>query len=60
MDHSDDHSDFDPDEDLCMQQELMLLKIKAFHDSSITEEEFQRQEKEIKYRYFNNSRFGSE
>ena len=40
MDHSDDQLDFAPDDDLDMQQEIMLLKMKAFHNSSMTEEEY--------------------
>ena len=51
MDHSDDQSDFAPDDDLLMQQEIMLLKMKAFHNSSITEEEFEILEKEIRGKY---------
>ena len=51
MDHSDDQSDFAPDDDLLMQQEIMLLKIKAFNDSSITDEEFKREEKAIRKKY---------
>jgi hypothetical protein len=33
MDHSDDQSDFAPDRDLTLQQDLMLLKIMAFDNS---------------------------
>jgi hypothetical protein len=51
MDRSDDQSDFSPDDDLLMQQEIMLLKIKAYENSCITEEEFQREEKEIRAKY---------
>ena len=51
MDHSDDQSDFSPDDDLLIQQEIMLLKMKAFHNSSMTEEEYERQEKEIRENY---------
>ena len=51
MDHSDDQSDFAPDDDLLMQQEIMLLKIKAYNDSSITDEEFQREEEAIRKKY---------
>ena len=47
MDHSDDQLDFAPDNDLSMQQEIMLLKMKAFHNSSMTEEEYDMLEKEI-------------
>jgi hypothetical protein len=47
MDHSDDQLDFAPDDDLSMQQEIMLLKMKAFHNSSMTEEEYDMLEKEI-------------
>ena len=51
MDHSDDQSDFSPDDDLLMQQEIMLLKMKAFHNSSMTEEEYEFLEKEIRKKY---------
>jgi len=51
MDHSDDQSDFAPDDDLLMQQEIMLLKMKAFHNSSMTEEEYEHLEKEIREKY---------
>ncbi len=51
MDHSDDQSDFAPDDDLLMQQEIMLLKIKAYENSSMSEEEFQREEKKIRQKY---------
>ena len=51
MDHSDDQSDFAPDDDLLMQQEIMLLKIKAYSDSSITDDEFQKDEKAIRKKY---------
>ena len=44
MVHSDDQSDFAPDDDLLLQQEIMLLKIKAYN-SSMTDEEFQLEEK---------------
>jgi hypothetical protein len=57
MDHSDDQLDFAPDDDLSMQQEIMLLKMMAFHNSSMTEEEYDMLEKEIreKYSYKNRS-----
>ncbi|MBK7808496.1 MAG: hypothetical protein IPJ51_19730 [Saprospiraceae bacterium] len=51
MDHSDDQSDFAPDDDLLMQQEIMLLKLKAFHNSSITDAEYEILEKEIREKY---------
>ena len=51
MDHSDNQSDFSPDVDLLMQQEIMLLKIKAFNNSRITEEEYEILEKEIREKY---------
>ncbi|MBP6235783.1 MAG: hypothetical protein KA536_06565 [Saprospiraceae bacterium] len=51
MDHSDDQSDFNPDVDLLMQQEIMLLKIKAYENSSMTDEEFQVEEKAIRHKY---------
>ncbi len=57
MDHSDNQLDFAPDDDLSMQQEIMLLKMKAFHNSSMTEKEYDMLEKEIreKYSYKNSS-----
>jgi hypothetical protein len=51
LDHSDDQSDFAPDDDLLMQQEIMLLKMKAFHNSNITEEEYEIMEKEIREKF---------
>ena len=51
MDHSDDQSDFAPDDDLLLQQEIMLLKIKAYETSSMTDEEFQIAEKAIRHKY---------
>ena len=51
MDHSDDQLDFAPDDDLSMQQEIMLLKMKAFHNSSMTEEEYDMLEMEIREKY---------
>ena len=52
MDHSDDQSDFSPDDDLLMQQEILLLKIKAYENSTtMTDEDFQREEKEIRKKY---------
>ena len=56
MDHSDDQSDFAPDDDLSMQQEIMLLKLKVFHDSGISEEEYEILEKEIRKKYSHKSR----
>jgi len=50
MDHSDDQSDFAPDDGLLLQQEIMLLKIKAYN-SSMTDEEFQLEEKAIRKKY---------
>ncbi|MBK6785141.1 MAG: hypothetical protein IPG79_16340 [Saprospiraceae bacterium] len=50
MVHSDDQSDFAPDDDLLLQQEIMLLKIKAYN-SSMTDEEFQLEEKAIRKKY---------
>ena len=58
MDHSDDQSDFAPDDDLLMQQEIMLLKMKAFHNSSMTEEEYEILEKEIREKYSHRHRSG--
>ncbi|MBK7635906.1 MAG: hypothetical protein IPJ13_17700 [Saprospiraceae bacterium] len=55
MDHSDDQSDFAPDDDLLMQQEIMLLKIKAYANSTtMTDEDFQREEKEIRKKKYAN------
>ena len=52
MDHSDDQSDLLPDDDLLMQQEIMLLRIKAYENSTtFTEEQFQQEEKEIRKKY---------
>ena len=51
MDHSDDQSDFSPDDDLSMQQEIMLLKMKAFQNCSMTEEEYEILEMEIRAKY---------
>ena len=51
MDHCDDQSDFAPDDDLLMQQEIMLLKIRAYENSSMTDDEFQREEKAIRHKY---------
>ncbi len=52
MDHSDDQSDFAPDDNLLMQQEIMLLKIKAYENSTtMTDEDFKREEKEIRKKY---------
>ena len=56
MDHSDDQSDLFPEDDLLMQQEIMLLKMKAFHNSSMTEEEYEMLEKEIREKYSNRYR----
>ena len=50
MDHSDDQSDFSPDDDLLMQQEIMLLKIKDYNNS-ITDEEYELEEKVIRKKY---------
>jgi hypothetical protein len=52
MDHSDDQSDFAPDDDLLMRQEIMLLKIKAYENSTtMTDEDSQREEKAISKKY---------
>ena len=51
MDHCEDQSDFAPDDDLSMHQEIMLLKMKAFHNSSMTEIEYEMLEKEIREKY---------
>jgi len=52
MDHSDDQSDFEPDDDLLMRQEIMLLKIKAYENSTtMTDDDFKREEQEIRKKY---------
>ncbi|MBK8516056.1 MAG: hypothetical protein IPL55_07125 [Saprospiraceae bacterium] len=51
MDHSDDQSDFAPDDDLLMHQEIMLLKMKAFHNSSMAQAEYEILEKEIRAKF---------
>ena len=51
MDHSDDQSDFAPDDDLLLQQEIMLLKIRAYENSSMTDEDFKREELAIRKKY---------
>ena len=52
MDHSDDQSDFAPDDDLLMQKEIMLLKIKAYENSTtMTDDDFKREEKAIRKKY---------
>ncbi len=51
MEHSDDQEDFAPDDDITLQQELMLLKAMAYNNSSMTDTEYERLEKEIKNKY---------
>ncbi|HMR89256.1 MAG TPA: hypothetical protein PKD51_13940 [Saprospiraceae bacterium] len=51
MDHSDDQEDFAPDDDITLQQELMLLKAMAYNNSSMTDAEYERLEKEIRAKY---------
>ncbi len=52
MDRCDDQSDFAPDDDLLMQQEIMLLKIRAYENSTtMTDEDFQKEEKAIREKY---------
>ena len=51
MDHSDDQSDFAPNDDLLQEQEIMLLKIKAYENSSMSAEEYEILEKEIRKKY---------
>ncbi len=52
MDHSDDQSDFAPDDDLLLQQEIMLLKIKAYENrTTMTDEDFQQEEEAIRKKY---------
>jgi len=57
MDHSDDQEDFAPDDDITLQQELMLLKAMAYNNSTMTDAEYERLEKEIRDRY-DNRRWG--
>jgi hypothetical protein len=56
MDHCDDQEDFAPDDDITLQQELMLLKAMAYNNSSITDAEYDRMEKEIRDKYANRMR----
>jgi len=56
MDHCDDRSDFDPDDDLTLHQEIMLLKLRAFHNSSMTDVEYELLEKEIREKYSHRNR----
>ena len=56
MDHSDDQSDFEPDDDLNLHQEIMLLKLRAFHNSSMTDVEYELLEKEIREKYSHRNR----
>ncbi|HLO55466.1 MAG TPA: hypothetical protein VK169_14325 [Saprospiraceae bacterium] len=51
MDHSDDQEDFAPDDDITLQQELLLLKVMAYNNSSMAETEYERLEKEIRAKY---------
>lgn len=51
MDHSDDQEDFVPDDDITLQQELLLLKAMAYNNSSMTDAEYDRMEKEIRAKY---------
>ena len=51
MDYSDDQEDFAPDDDITLQQELMLLKAMAYNNSSMTDAEYERLEKEIRVKY---------
>ena len=56
MDHSDDQEDFAPDDDITLQQELLLLKAMAYNNSSMSDAEYERLEKEIRDRYANSMR----
>jgi len=56
MDHCDDRSDFDPDDDLTLHQEIMLLKLRAFHNSGMTDVEYELLEKEIREKYSHRNR----
>ncbi|MBP6237497.1 MAG: hypothetical protein KA536_15215 [Saprospiraceae bacterium] len=58
MDHSDDQSDFAPDDDLLQEQEIMLLKIKAYENSNMSAEEYEILEKEIRKKYSHRHRSG--
>lgn len=51
MDHRDDQEDFAPDDDITLQQELMLLKAMAYNNSSMSDAEYDRLEKEIRVKY---------
>jgi len=51
MDHSDDQEDFAPDDDITLQQELLLLKAMAYNNSSMTDAEYDRMEKEIRAKF---------
>lgn len=51
MDHSDDQDDFAPDDDITLQQELLLLKAMAYNNSSMTDAEYDRMEKEIRAKF---------
>jgi len=51
MDHSDDQEDFAPDDDITLQQELLLLKAMAYNNSSMTDAEYVRLEKEIRDKF---------
>lgn len=51
MDHSEVQEDFAPDDDITLQQELMLLKAMAYNNSSMTDAEYERLEKEIRAKY---------
>jgi hypothetical protein len=51
MDHSDDQEDFAPDDDITLQQELMLLKAMAYNNTTMTDVEYDRLEKEIRDKF---------
>ena len=51
MYHSDDQEDFAPDDDITLQQELLLLKAMAYNNSSMTDAEYDRMEKEIRAKF---------
>jgi len=52
IDHNDGQSDFSRYDYFLMQQKIKLFKMKAFHNSSMTEEEYEILEKEIWEKYF--------
>ena len=56
MNHSDDHSDFDPDNDLQKEQELMWLKMN-YSKNGISDEQYLKDIQEIEVKYLRKNRF---